>query len=1037
MKYISFYTILVVFSIFTLVNAQNFQDNVTNEIMGEFPSQWDLVAGMATVDQQDGYKFINFSHGSIIKPIINEQTDNYLSDDFTVEFDMFFGLTSSIYGQRVEIRFWDGIYGYRQDDIVYKPIILKRDGLETSWEHPQPGHAKNYLNELHTLEPVWRHVKIECKTGKLKIYLDEHLVLNIPRFKMQPTMVSIGGKINDSRHDAKVGFTNFSIVSTPKETKIAMIVDRKTNKVLDINTVANLQKLPDLRLIYPNTKTYFGTISGNHEVRPYEFSDVKKPDINIQNTDNQTVRPYEFSDIKKPQFIDINTYGRYTLLPEKEAQMVFNFEKEFITENLRFDSSELYVIKTSGNTLPGNYFETKTSLQTPTKTLTVKDNFLYVLPNQDAEHIGETEKNLETNTNTNINAPSISTNTPVLGNTDPNIQENIISSSQNQNMADDTCGAVPTEAQIQILADSSSLFNKRLKFLENFTVEDLRGLPTVQYIDGQFILPQQVRFSTSPTENYTIIPIAAHILRLSNRQGGLSLEDLYASVNRANELFDKYGVYLHLDKISFIDNDEMFNTSLVFGDDVDEEVEVLNIPNNNIEGKLNIYFVKNTKDVNNKSGWSWSSFPSESIRDQHIIMNNAAGGTVLVHEIGHWFNLLHTHEVDRTSLENINGDNCSTAGDYCCDTPADPGLNSTVVKNCIYTGAATDSSNNSYNPDPTNFMSYAPSLCKNVFSDDQIKRMYTAYLGMEEDRGYRFEVNGGIGQNIQTASLSPGWKAVEHFEIGNKTYMACFNDTTSEIAIHELRKHGQLGSKMDYKDYTSNMSFVGAFRKGLNNYLVLMNYSNGELGIIKLNSNGTLGAAQPYQVGFGWGSAFINANKYLVLFKREAGTATYTLNADGRLGEKIAENQHYYNSSHIVESFGQNMIFYNPNDGYARKASINQTGIFNLMTGDPTFVDNNWTTVTYAPILNNYGQKIPNIIFLDKNSGQIMQYNLTENWKIGENWYNSSKINGNIEPGFDTITPYDVFDGNRYRNYVMISNSTTGKILTYHLNNNL
>ncbi|MTE26073.1 hypothetical protein [Winogradskyella ouciana] len=191
--------------------AQTFQDNVTNEVMGEFPSQWDLVAGMATVDQQDGYKFINFSHGSIIKPIINEQTDNYLSDDFTVEFDMFFGLTSSIYGQRVEIRFWDGIYGYRQDDIVYKPIIIKRDGLETSWEHPQSGHAKNFVKELHTLEPVWRHVKIECKTSKLKIYLDERLVLNIPRFKMQPSMVSIGGKINDSRHDAKVGITNVTI----------------------------------------------------------------------------------------------------------------------------------------------------------------------------------------------------------------------------------------------------------------------------------------------------------------------------------------------------------------------------------------------------------------------------------------------------------------------------------------------------------------------------------------------------------------------------------------------------------------------------------------------------------------------------------------------------------------------------------------------------------------------------------------------------------------------------------------------------------
>ncbi len=191
--------------------SQTFQDNAANETIGDFPSQWDVVSGMATVDVQDGYKLISLMHGGIIKPIVNDQTNNYLSEDFTVEFDIFFDKTSSLYGQRFQLRLWDGAYGYQKDGIRYKPFIIYRDGLETDWNHPEMGGAKNHLKEFQTLDSVWRHIKVEVSEGKLKILMDDKLILNIPRFKMQPTMVSIGGGINDSQFDAKIGFTNFMI----------------------------------------------------------------------------------------------------------------------------------------------------------------------------------------------------------------------------------------------------------------------------------------------------------------------------------------------------------------------------------------------------------------------------------------------------------------------------------------------------------------------------------------------------------------------------------------------------------------------------------------------------------------------------------------------------------------------------------------------------------------------------------------------------------------------------------------------------------
>ncbi|WOD43811.1 hypothetical protein [Hwangdonia lutea] len=82
-------------SIFTILFCsitfgQIFQDNVAKEPLGEFPNQWDVINGMASIDQADGNKMISIMHGGIIKPIVNGQTNNYLGDDFTVEFDMFF-----------------------------------------------------------------------------------------------------------------------------------------------------------------------------------------------------------------------------------------------------------------------------------------------------------------------------------------------------------------------------------------------------------------------------------------------------------------------------------------------------------------------------------------------------------------------------------------------------------------------------------------------------------------------------------------------------------------------------------------------------------------------------------------------------------------------------------------------------------------------------------------------------------------------------------------------------------------------------------
>ncbi|MEO6723283.1 MAG: M43 family zinc metalloprotease [Ferruginibacter sp.] len=109
----------------------------------------------------------------------------------------------------------------------------------------------------------------------------------------------------------------------------------------------------------------------------------------------------------------------------------------------------------------------------------------------------------------------------------------------------------------------------------------------------------------------------------------------------------------------------------------------------------------------------------------------------LSHEIGHCFGLSHTFAANG-GPENIDGSNCSTAGDRVCDTPADPwSFNSnppsacfdTTTFQCVYLGNCMDPKGaTNYTPPFNNIMSYweqtgQPGGCqRTVFTFGQYNR---------------------------------------------------------------------------------------------------------------------------------------------------------------------------------------------------------------------------------------------------------------------------------------------------------------------------
>lgn len=205
-------------------------------------------------------------------------------------------------------------------------------------------------------------------------------------------------------------------------------------------------------------------------------------------------------------------------------------------------------------------------------------------------------------------------------------------------------------------------------------------------------------------------PICHHIVRQSNGTGGLATSSLDVIMDELNAKYKNAGIQFYTSKIDVINNTTYYN----FSHSQENTVR----SNYNDSKSINIYYCNSVKlsDSSTAAGYSYTP---DANRNFTVIANEyALNGSTVLHEVGHAFGLLHTHDT-RNGVEHPNGSNCSDTGDLCCDTPADPELSSSNVKNCQYIGNAS-LDGVPYRPDVYNYMSYAPKTCRTRFSNDQL-----------------------------------------------------------------------------------------------------------------------------------------------------------------------------------------------------------------------------------------------------------------------------------------------------------------------------
>jgi hypothetical protein len=224
----------------------------------------------------------------------------------------------------------------------------------------------------------------------------------------------------------------------------------------------------------------------------------------------------------------------------------------------------------------------------------------------------------------------------------------------------------------------------------------------------------------SRSEDHFDIPIAAHIVRRSDGTGGLTEAELLAAIDTSNVYAAQTNVSLYLyGGIDYVDADTFF-----YSTNSSEQFDALRQTNAAPEA-VNVYFVPPT-DTSGFGYCGLSSFSSSTV--QGIILNNQCidpsySRSTLFHEVGHYFDLYHTHET-WFGTECPSGSNCGAAGDLLCDTPADPDLNGHVsaAPECMYDGyAATppECDATPYDPPVHNIMSYSRKLCRDQMTPMQ------------------------------------------------------------------------------------------------------------------------------------------------------------------------------------------------------------------------------------------------------------------------------------------------------------------------------
>lgn len=162
-----------------------FDDPMDNEQIGEFPSQWELIDGVAEVVSINGKKAMLISEwGTKVCPLMKEPL-NYLGDVFTVEYDLMFPVKEGDYTWLLT-KFMKADNKSEEDEMMYfeRAAYDGRDDVHWYWETSRGNSNGEYDITLPANE--WNHVAISFNKRAWKVYFNGIRVVNVPNVLAPP-----------------------------------------------------------------------------------------------------------------------------------------------------------------------------------------------------------------------------------------------------------------------------------------------------------------------------------------------------------------------------------------------------------------------------------------------------------------------------------------------------------------------------------------------------------------------------------------------------------------------------------------------------------------------------------------------------------------------------------------------------------------------------------------------------------------------------------------------------------------------------------
>ena len=173
-----------------------FQDDVTAEQVGEFPSKWDLFQGTVETKTLGGVKAINLTDNAQVQPLIKEQ-GAYLPEEFTIEYDFYYWPTDKVPGNDDYIGLNDMklILAVTKDRSEFPQTggdggdltaFVLTHGVCSSSEHTYYFNGDKKGDFTYSFKKGWNHVALSFNKRALKVYFNDKRVVNLPRVN-QPT----------------------------------------------------------------------------------------------------------------------------------------------------------------------------------------------------------------------------------------------------------------------------------------------------------------------------------------------------------------------------------------------------------------------------------------------------------------------------------------------------------------------------------------------------------------------------------------------------------------------------------------------------------------------------------------------------------------------------------------------------------------------------------------------------------------------------------------------------------------------------------